>query len=197
MKRIIFSLLLSPALLCAQAEKRDAKMPEKSLKYTEGSYFTVTLPAGWEKRDSAFGLSAKEKKVYGVEVFGPAGEEGIACAISVHYYAPGNLLHKTMEKYIKRHAQPVFEANIDGKQYGKVKAGEVAGHSAKLFERITYEYFPPEAIKQKKVAVYEHFAVVPAKAGFYVLKYHAPKEIAKANIKAFEDILDSFVPLAK
>lgn len=197
MKSLMIAVLLSPALLCAQGGKGVARMPEKSLKYAEGSYFTVTLPAGWEKRDSPFGLPAGEKKVYGVEVFGPAGAEGIVCRLSVHYYAPGNLLYKTMEKYIKRHAQPALGANIDGKQYGKVKNGEVAGHGARLFERITYEYTPSEAIDQKKVAVYEHFAVVPAKAGFYVLKYYAPKNIARANIKAFEAVLGSFVPLAK
>ncbi|OGS59959.1 MAG: hypothetical protein A3J79_02415 [Elusimicrobia bacterium RIFOXYB2_FULL_62_6] len=197
MKTAIFALLLSPALLSAQGQERNDKMQEKSLKHSEAPYFTVTLPAGWEKKDSPFGLSAKEKKVFGVEVFGPAGADGIECTISVHYYAPGNLLHKTMEKYIKRHAQPVLGANLDAKQYAKVKDGSVAGYSAKLFERIVYEYLPPESIKQKKVAVYEHFAVVPAKAGFFVLKYHAQKEIAKGNIKAFEGVLGSFVRLVK
>lgn len=198
MKRTaILALLLAPALFYLHGQERNAKMPAKDLKYTEGTYFTVTLPQGWERRESAFGLTAKEKKVFGVEVYGPTNADNIFSMISVHYYAPGNIVHRTYEKFIKRNIQSALGANIDGKQYGKIKNGEVAGRGAKLFERITYEYIPPESIKQKKVPVYEHFAVVPAKAGFYVLEYYAPKEIAKTNIKAFEDVLDSFVPLVK
>ncbi|MBI4801431.1 MAG: hypothetical protein HY796_02795 [Elusimicrobia bacterium] len=171
MKTAIFALLFSPALLSAQGQARNAKMQEQNLKYT-GTYFIVNLPSGWEKKDPPFGLSAKEKKVFGVEVYGPVTADEIACRISVYYYAPGNLLHKTQEKFIKRHSQPVFGANLDGKTYGKVKPGSVAGHSARLFERILFEYIPPESVKQKKVPVYEHFAVVPAKTGFFVLRYY-------------------------
>lgn len=196
-KTAIFALLFSPALLSAQGQERNAKMQEKSLKHTEGTYFTVNLPAGWEKRDPPFGLSAKEKKVFGVEVFGPATADDISCRISVHYYAPGNLLHKTPEKFIKIHSKPVFGVNLDGKKYGPVKAGSVAGRRARFFERFVFEYIPPESVEQKKVSVYEHFAVAPAKSGFFVLRYYAPKEIARANLRAFEEVLASFKPLIK
>ena len=196
-KLAIFALLFSPATLLLRGQERNAKMPEQELKYTEGTYFTVDLPPGWEKRDSPFGLSAKEKKVFGVEVFGPASSDNIFTRISVYYYAPGNLLHKTYEKFIKVHSRPALGANLDGKKYGPVKNGTVAERKAMLFERFVFEYIPPESIKPKKVAVYEHFAVVPAKEGFYVLRYYAPKEIAKANLKAFEDTLNSFKPLVK
>ena len=51
------------------------------------------------------------------------------------YYAPGNLLHKTFERFIKTHSRPVLGANLDGEKYGPVRDGSVAGRGAKLFER--------------------------------------------------------------
>jgi len=184
MKEIaIFALLASP-LLSAQT-------------YTEGTYFTADKPTGWEKRETPFGLSAEEKKVFGVEVFGPDSADGLAARISIHYYAPGNLVHKTFERFIKLHSGPALGASLDGERYGPVKDGLLAGRKAKLFERVVFEYIPPRSIKPKKVAIYERFAVVPAKAGFYVLRYHAPEDIAKANLKAFENMLKLFKPLMR
>ena len=39
--------------------------------YTEGKYFSVVFPAGWVKKEKALGLPDEEKKVFGVEFFGP------------------------------------------------------------------------------------------------------------------------------
>ena len=164
--------------------------------YTEENYFSVVFPSDWVKKDSGFGLSKDEKKVYGVEMFGPVSD-GLAVIIGVQYYAPENLVHKTPERFVKLHSQPALGVNLDGRVYGKVKSGKAGGCSTKVFERKVFEYLPPDALHPKKIPVYESFTVVPVKNGFYVLRYYAPMAIAKANLKAYEAVLASFKPLVR
>ena len=189
---ILTGLLLLPGLAAAGDAGKGAAM-----NYTETGYFTVSLPAGWAKTEPALGLSKEEKKVFGAEFRKPADADGLSPKIAVFYYAPGNLLHKTPEKYIRVHSQPALGAAADGRQYGPVKAGAVGKYYAKIFERKTFEYVPPEGIKQKKVPVYEKFSVVPVKNGFYVLSYYSPMDSAKAGLADYEDALASFKLLVR
>lgn len=170
--------------------------PQAKTTYTEKGYFTVKMPAGWEKVEQIFGLSQEEKKVYGADFLGTGGSDGLPPRISVHFYAEGNIVHRTAEKYIKLHAESVFGVSLDGETYGPVKEGTVGGHRAKFFDRNTFEFIPPESIKQKKIPIYEKFAVVPAKNGFYVLSLYSPGGKSEANIKDYESVLKSFKPMA-
>lgn len=160
------------------------------------SYFTVSAPAGWVRAAAASALSDKERGVFGEEYTGPVSKD-VQSRISVRYYAPANLLHKTPERFIKLHSRPPFGVNTDKKVYGPVKDGLAGNRHAKVFERKIYEYVPAGAVNPEKVQVYEHFAVVPAKQGFYVLRYTAQADIAKANYKAYEAVLASFKALVK
>lgn len=162
---------------------------------SEGGYFRINLPSGWSKTEEGLGLSAEEKGVYGVNVLGPISKDGIASVIAVHYYAPGNLLHKTMEGFTNIHAQPALGVNLDGREYGRVRVELAAGRPAKVFERKVYEYIPPNAFKPKKIAVYERFVVMSANKGFYVLRYTAPEDTAEKYQGLFEKVISSFKPL--
>lgn len=164
--------------------------------YTESNYFTVTVPAGWVKRDEGLGLSDAEKKVFGSEFFGPAAGK-FAVRIGVHYYAPGNLLHPTPEKFIKLHSQPALGINTNGKVYGKVAKGKAGNYYAKVFERKTFEYDPPKSLHPDKIHIYEKFHVVPVKNGFYVLRYYAPMDLANANLRHYEALVASFKALTR
>lgn len=164
--------------------------------YTAGKFFSAVFPKGWVKKEPLPGLSDAERKVYGVEFFGPASG-GLAARIGAHYYAPGNLVHKTPERFIKLHSQPALGVNLSKKVYGPVTAGKAGSYYAKIFERKVFEYLPPGALHPRKTAVYEKFAVVPVGNGFYVLDYYAPLDIAGANLKAYEAVLASFRPQAR
>ncbi len=164
--------------------------------YTESGYFTVVFPEGWVLGARDQGVTQDEKKVYGREVFGPSSA-GIYAKIAVHYYAPGNELHKTPEKFIKLQSQPALGVNLDGQVYGKVKDGKAGNYYAKVFDRKVFEYEPKDALHPKKISIYEKFAVVPVKNGFFVLRYYAPMDIAKDSLKAYEDVLASFKPLLR
>ncbi len=162
----------------------------------EAKYFTITPPEGWTRVADASALSDGERKVFGDDYTGPVSRD-VQSRISVKYYAPGNLLHKTPERFIKLHSRPPFGVNTDKKVYGPVKNGTAGNRHAKVFERKVYEYVPAGAVNPEKVLVYEHFAVVPAKQGFYVLRYTAQADVAKANYKAYEAVLASFRALVK
>lgn len=187
--------LLMAAAFCLAAGPAQGEVPAGQV-YTEGKYFSVVFPQGWVKKEAALGLSDEERKVYGVEFFGPVAEE-LAVKIGVHYYAPDNLVQKTPEKFIRLHSRPAIGINLDGKVYGKVKAGKVGNYFANIFERKVYEYLPAGALHPKKIHIYEKFAVVPVKSGFFVLEYYAPMDMAKANLKAYEAVLASFKPLIR
>jgi hypothetical protein len=183
---LAFALLLTPAPAAAASGQA----------YTEPGCFSLTVPAGWSRKEEGLGLPDDKKKVYGAEFFGPAAD-GLAALIGAHYYAPGNLVHATPEKFIKLHAAPAIGVNLDGKVYGKVKDGRAGNYYARVFERKTYEYQPKDALHPRKIHIYEKFYVVPVKNGFYVLRYYAPMDLAKANLKQFEAAAASFKPLAR
>lgn len=191
-KILIFSMLLVPCGAAAQAAAKEAPMA-----YTESGYFTVSIPAGWSKADAGMGLSQEEKKVYGAEFRGPEDADGIVSRITVRYYAPGNLLHKTVEKFINTHSRPVLGAAPDGRKYGPVKKGLVGNYYARVFERKTFEYLPPEAISPKKIPVYEKFHVIPVKNGFYVLSFYSSMATAKTGLAAYATVLSTFKLLVR
>ncbi|MGD9641842.1 MAG: hypothetical protein AB7V08_03785 [Elusimicrobiales bacterium] len=189
-KILALAILLAPAAAPAADAGKEAGMT-----HTETGYFEVRFPAGWEKTEGAFGLSDSEKKVYGAEVSGARDADGLAPRISARYYAPGNLLHKTAEKFIRTHSRPALGAALDGQQYGPVKKGLAGKHYARVFDRKIFEFTPQESLNPKKIAVYEKFHVVPVKDGFFVLRYTAPAAAAKTHMKAYEAAVASFKPL--
>ncbi|MDD2805865.1 MAG: hypothetical protein PHV33_09940 [Elusimicrobiales bacterium] len=181
----LFSLFLSGAA-AADAPGR----------FTKEGCFTVAPPTGWAASLPSSALSEKERKIYGVEFTGPSAAAGTA-KITVNYYAPGNKLHKTPQRYIKLHSKPPFGVNTDKKEYGPVTNGLAGNYHAKVFERKVFEYVPAGSMDAQKVAVFERFAVVPVKQGFYVLRFTAPEALARENLKAYEAALASFKPLIK
>ena len=132
-----------------------------------------------------------------MEFAGPASASGLSARVSVQYYAPGNLLQKTSDKFIAMHNKPVLPGGLQGRAYGKVTGGKAGNYFARVFERKVFEYVPKRAVHAKKIYVYEKFAVVDAKRGYYVLRYYAPMDIAKANVSAYEALLASFKPLLR
>jgi len=172
------------------------KMPKFIEYVSSGNYFKCSIPADWSVYDPVFGLSAEEKKVYGVTLFGPQNGSPVSPVISIHYYAPGNLLHKTMDIFIRRHSGPILGFVLEGKSYGKVRQIEIAGREAKTFERIDIRFIGEEAINMPRVSIFEKFIVIPARKdeGFYVLELSVPDETKDKYKGIFEESVKSFLP---
>lgn len=171
------------------------KMEKQQLEPGREEYLRVAAPEGWSELEGFGGLSPEQRRVYGTRFLGPVSPDGLPCLISAHYYAPGNVVHETAEKFLSAHAGPILGVNFDGKEYGEVTADKVAGRPAKVLERMVYEYVPPESVKQRKIEMYELYTVIPAGRGYYVLKFSAPAQMAQANFRAYKEVLDSFKPL--
>lgn len=172
------------------------KVPKLKEYVSSGNYFKCIIPESWSLYQSSFGLSEEEKKVYGMTLFGPQNESPVAPEISIHYYAPENLLHKTMDVFIRRHSGPVLGFVSEGKSYGEVRQTEIAGRKAKTFERIDIRFIGERVMNPLKVSIYEKFIVIPARKdeGFYVLKLSVPVEIKEKYAVIFEEVAKSFLP---
>jgi len=172
------------------------KIPEFVEYVSSGNYFKCSIPADWSVYDPGFGLSEEEKKVYGITLFGPQNGSPVSPLISMHYYAPGNLLHKTMDRFIRIHSEPVFGVASEGQSYGKVRQIKIAGREAKTFERIDIRFIGERAINMPKMLLFEKFIVIPARkdAGFYVLELSVPDAAKDKYTVIFAEVVKSFLP---
>jgi len=172
------------------------EMPKFKEYVSSGNYFKCSIPEDWSVYAPGFGLSEEEKKVYGVTLFGPQNGSQVSSLISIHYYAPGNLLHKTMDKFIRTHVEPALGLESEGESYSKVSQIKIAGRVAKTFERIDIRFIGQRAINMPKVSIYEKFIVIPDKSniGFYVLQLSVPVDIKNKYTGMFEEAVKSFLP---
>lgn len=165
--------------------------------HREGKFFETVLPEGWTVVPaSGLGLSPAEKKVYGVSVSGPSDGTASAPLISAHYYAPDNLMDKTPEKYIRVHSLPEGAKPAALPALPRAAGDKVGGRKAKLFVNITHERGADRAIGGG-AEVWEGFAVVPLKKGYYALRYSAPAAKYQQFLPVFEAFIASFKPLMK
>ena len=197
-KKTAIFLAVGAALAITAAAQRSA-MPVTSSgdKYvSEGKYFKCALPKDWQKTED-MGQPASEKKVYGVDVTGAAGPDGIAPSISVKYYGKGNTLFKSAEEFVKIHSKAIPGLGLPGDKYSSVTAMKIAGRAASKFERRKSDFARPRQVQNKPVSVFERYIVLPASEGFYVLNYYCVFSEAKAKLPAFDGVVKSFEPLLK
>lgn len=198
MNKIPVFLVAGAALVLSAGAPKSAvpgtRLGEKYV--SEGNYFKCLLPKDWRK-SGPVGQPASEKKVYGVDLTGAAGADGIAPSISVKYYARGNTLFRSAEEFVRIHAKPIAGLGLPGDNYGPVTSVKLAGRTATSFERRKSDFAGPRQIENKAIPVFERYIVLPAREGFYVLNYYSVFSEAKAGLPAFEDVVKSFEPLVK
>jgi len=190
----------------------DTPDPDGFITVTVGEYFTCDIPSDWGRTDGqVFGLSDEEKKTYGIELQAPFWGE-IPTRISACYYAEGNLLYRSVDHYLRVFAHPALGVAMEGSSYGAVTPAIVSGREGMIFERVKNEYLPLNNIigagdKQGKddprvyerpemmarpVPIRERFVVLPAKSGFYALRYTASEETFRDHLRIFEKVAATF-----
>lgn len=188
---VLIAIVAHPLLACALDEQTQFR--EYS---SQGHFFKCSVPRDWSEYQPGFGLSQEEKKVYGVTLFGPREGNPYPPTISLHYYAPGNLLHNTMARFIQTHSQPVFGTPSEGDSCGEVSPAVIAGRQAKTFERTNTRYIGKRSLNPNKVILYEYFVVIPDEKdqGFYVLELSVPAMAKSTYAPIFEVTAKSFQP---
>ncbi len=192
MKKLFISLLILSISFCAYAGKGRVMQKQQYRQYImEGGYFKCEIPKDWAA--ARFETSEKLRKIYGVEISYPGAQGGAAVKIDIDYYAKDTPLFKDMEDFIKRNSQdPIVK--IKENKYGPVKDILAAGRNGKTFERETFVFIPPDSTTAVKTAIKEKLAVIPAKEGFYALRYYSPSSAYKKHMPIFDKVLKSFQP---
>jgi hypothetical protein len=194
-----------------QADQAAARSGFKPL--SAADLFRCQVPPGWEAiPDHPFGLSAEEKKVFGITLHGPWRGE-IPVKISAAYYAEGNLLYKSVDHFIRVFSQPSLGAAPETSAQGRIARITVSGKPAMMFERTRNEFVPmhphigpkdlpprddPRVYERRgemmaqAIPVRERFVVIPGKTGFHALRYSAHAKDFQEFLADFEKVTATF-----
>lgn len=191
MKNLImtFSMLsLLAAAACAGAPKGKAA-PFKAFSMEKG-YFSCLVPADWgQERDPD---KDEEYKIYEVQLLAPKTGKA-PTSIFVSYYAKDSGDFNGYEDFVKRNSRNVAgETKNSRENYEPVKNTTLAGRKAILLARERMVFLHPESKSDESVQLKEKLYVLPAKEGFYVLHFSAPKAAFLANQAVFEKVAKSF-----
>ncbi|MFH0787171.1 MAG: hypothetical protein V2B13_06095 [Pseudomonadota bacterium] len=207
--RLNLSGLLTGLILCLGLSASDPSIPAlasnaNGLDFSKGAgmihfvkpgnYFSCDLPSQWgawiDEREE------KRIKVYGVFLTGPKSINGSPVTISVRFFSQANTIFKNEEDYIQRNAFPASDIPpLKGERFGPIQDISLAGRQAKIFERETFDYYPPHSLDTKEIPVKERIVVIPGREdGFYVLFFKAPTLIFAQYAPVFEKVIHSFKP---
>jgi len=192
MKNIILSLsvlsiMAAAACAGAQAKNRGAQYNKYVM---DNNYFSCSVPTAWTlERDRD---KDEEYKIYEIQLLAPKADKA-PVSIFVSYYAKDNEDFNDFQSFIKRNSKNVLgETKNVRENYSPMKKIKVAGHNGFELSNEIMEYLHPESKSDESVQMKEKMYVLPAKDGFYVLKFSAPKTAFAANLPVFEKIARSF-----
>jgi len=167
--------------------------------------FSCEVPEGWERAEGGHPYGDLTP-IFGVRLTGPKGPDEVPATITVLHYSAERLF-KTPDEFI--HGQLNSMARIDPDREVPIAATRVAGRPAKSFQirtsklvylpllerppmrdGIVYELAPPH----RQVDLLQHYLVVPATKGYFVLGYSAPEKMFEEHKKTFDHVVGSFQP---
>lgn len=167
-------------------------------------FFSCLLPKKWGRHENP-SLNNDLNRIYGTKVF--TKDDGGHVNISVNFYAKGNTMYKNYDHFIRTFSKPVKGLSDKDEKYAPVKKIIVSSLRGKTFERTVFEYegltynpatasFSIHATAPKRPVI-ERFVALPAREGFYVLRFRCPREFSGRYGAIFEKIIESFKPLYK
>jgi hypothetical protein len=153
-------------------------------------YFSCSIPAAWTlEREKE---KDEEYRIFEIQLLAP-GENKAPASVFVSYYARDNEDFAGYEDFIGRNSKNALgETSSAREKYepvGKIKLG---GRRAFALAREKMVFLHPESKSDESVWLKEKMYVLPAKEGFYVLHFSAPKDLFMENLPVFEKIAKSF-----
>jgi len=148
-------------------------------------------------------------RVAGAKFESAPNSEGVPASIALYWYS-GERSFTTPDSYINARLGSMVREDGSG---GRATVDtHVAGRKATGFKMKTFELvmLPHDRLIQgkddgpivyervapsRKVIMDEHYIVLPASKGFFVLHYRAPEVIAEAHRSIFDKVIASFEPL--
>lgn len=151
----------------------------------ESGAYTVRIPKAWKLTwlGDPTGREPSE-----LQLASPGEPRPEHTTISILHYAR---VHQTPERYLFD-LQHLF---IGGKDEVRSTVMDVmvAGIPAKAMDVSTNRY-PPLGMTGEKTPAFIRYVVVPARQGFFVLRYDVPERLAIAHRGMFDLVVESFVP---
>lgn len=205
MQRMIVIL----AIMVLSPSPSFAAEPPPFEKYTcEGSYFRALVPSTWTRSDRTAPY-ADMTRVAGTKFDGPPNSDSIPASIALYWYS-GERSFTTPDSYIN--ARLGSMAREDAERGWATFETQIAGRKATGFKMKTFELvmLPHDRLSpaksdgpivyelvapSKKVIMDDHYIVLPASKGFFVLHYRAPEAIAETHRQIFDKVIASFEPL--
>lgn len=110
----------------------------------------------------------------------------------VSYFSKTNKYFKDYKDYVDSNSTDDLGIAPETDKYGPVKTTALGKRKAFEFEREEKEYLHPESKSDESVMLKEKFYVLPAKAGFFVMHFSAPKDIFSKHLPVFERVARTF-----
>lgn len=104
-------------------------------------------------------------------------------------------MDKTPDKYIRIHSSPGPARGTTFPSLPQAPGGKVSGLPVRIFGNVTYERGPDRTLDAKRAEIWESFALISLKKGYYALRYSAPSGKYARHLPAFEAFIASFKPL--
>lgn len=195
---LTLSLFLGGSFAGAQAAPEKAKAAPgaaQAAKYTPYNMdsFTCEIPGGWEvKRDKEKELKAKIRKL---ELSGPRSGNAPVLIYAAHY-RKGSAAFVDYRDFIERNSMNILgETESETEKFSPVKETTLAGKKAFEFDSEIKEYLHPESRSDEGVMIKEKFYVIPARDGFFVLRYYSPASAFSKHLPVFKKLVSTFKPL--
>ncbi|OGR95272.1 MAG: hypothetical protein A2V88_04975 [Elusimicrobia bacterium RBG_16_66_12] len=180
--RKISTLTLCAALAAPCSAATARKAVASPVKNVSAAAFECELPSAWRVRRRRDGVSANS----------PEHDLGVASVITIRYLPPGGP-EKSAGTYLARQtARPVVE--VHGWKIGRIEPVIVAGRQAKRLVNETSEFTSSTEEVPREVPMREEHIVIPAKKGFYLLLFYAPRSRYEEQKAAFAHIVSGFRP---
>lgn len=192
MKKLLITavmLSLASGAACAGSQAKGGGVKFKPYAI-EGGYFSCLVPSGWSlERDKD---RDEDYKIYEIQLLGPKAGKA-PTSIQVSFFAAGNSDFKDYQNFIERNSRNALGEQRNAREsYAPVKETSVAGRKAFELASEVNEYLHPESKSDESVLIKEKIYVLPAKDGFYALRFSAPKPAFRANLAVFEKVAKSF-----
>ena len=153
-------------------------------------YFSCLIPAAWTLQREK--NKDEEYRIFEIQLLAPRSDKA-PTSISVSYYAGENEDFDGHEDFIDRNSSNALgEVKSEREAYEPVKKIKLNGRKGFELASEVMEYLHPESKSDESVQLKEKMYVLPAKEGFYVLKFNAPKEFFAENLPVFEKLVKSF-----
>lgn len=199
-------LLLASSTACIAAVPINQPQAGSTENYTSPDQaFTIVSPKDWTKDEKGHPYGDLTA-IAGVRLTGPMGSSGVPVAISVLHYR-GEGLFKSPEEFIQHKLNSIGRIDSDQKvALTDIKVAKRPGQTFQIKtvklvylrhpvmppmrEGVVYELAPPYI----KVNQLEHYLVLPAGKGFFVLSYCAPELMFEEYKPVFDRLVGSFCP---